>query len=191
MIVVKYYQPNHPQFHIVYRLETDKQNYDGKLKLDHCPSSSGCRVLLKQDNGIMRYDIEETVSFTLNNIKDKGVWLDYVLLVPANQFNENLLHEEEFDQTKEFIKQCGHDHFNIPLNATEFCKSAVFSLTADYNSGALPCNCDYYGSLAFECEAFGGQCQCKPNIIGRNCEACRTVSKIGILFNTKYFTKCF
>jgi laminin alpha 3/5 len=55
-----------------------------------------------------------------------------------------------------------------------FCNDAVFSLTADYNNGALPCNCDFAGSLSFECEKFGGQCPCKPNVIGRHCEACRT-----------------
>lgn len=84
------------------------------------------------------------------------------------------MQEETFDQTKEFIHKCGQDNFFIPLNASEFCKDAVFSLTADYNSGALPCACDYSGSTSFECESFGGQCQCKPNIIGRQCEACKT-----------------
>lgn len=175
IIILKYYQPNHPKFDIVYRLETDKQNYDGKLKLGHCPSNSGCRVQLFQDKGIAAFDIDDTFTFSLTNIQPKGVWLDYVLLVPVTQFQESFLKEVEFDQTKEFIKQCGQDSFNIQLaNATEFCKQAVFSLTADYNRGALPCSCDYHGSTSFECEPFGGQCQCKANIIGRQCEACRT-----------------
>lgn len=108
-----------------------------------------------------------------NNLQ-KGVWLDYVLLVPAEEFSNNLLEEEQFDQTKEFIRQCGQDHFHIQLNATDFCKQAVFTLTSDYNNGALPCECDYAGSTSFECDPFGGQCQCKSNIIGRQCEACRT-----------------
>ena len=47
-------------------------------------------------------------------------------------------------------------------------------MTAEYNVGALPCACDIDGSTSFECEQFGGQCQCKPNIIGRQCEACKT-----------------
>lgn len=55
-----------------------------------------------------------------------------------------------------------------------FCRDAVFSLTSDFNNGALPCQCDFSGSLSFECEKFGGQCQCRPNVIGRKCEACRT-----------------
>lgn len=100
--------------------------------------------------------------------------MDYILLVPSEEFNEHLLQEETFDQTKEFIQKCGHDHFHIQLNASEFCKQAVFSLTSDYNNGALPCNCDYSGSTSFECDPFGGQCQCKNNVIGRQCDACRT-----------------
>ena len=172
--IVKYYQPDNPKFNIIYHLETDRQNYDGKLALDHCPSTSGCHGVLRQDNGFMWFDIDDTVAFSFTNVRDKGVWLDYLLLVPWESYHERLLVEEEFDQTNEFLKECGQDHFNIKLNASEFCKSSVFSLTADYNVGALPCNCDIDGSTSFECDQFGGQCQCKANIIGRQCEACRT-----------------
>lgn len=111
---------------------------------------------------------------SIQNTRQKGIWLDYVLIVPETQFKDDLLQEETIDQTKEFIERCGQDHFYIQLNASDFCKQAVFSLTADYNKGALPCNCDYEGSTSFECDPFGGQCQCKPNIIGRQCDACRT-----------------
>lgn len=96
------------------------------------------------------------------------------MVVPVDQYNDDLLVEETFDQTKEFIKNCGQDHFHITHNASQFCQNAVFSLTADYNSGALPCNCDYAGSTSFECDPFGGQCQCRKNVIGRQCTACRT-----------------
>lgn len=126
--------------------------------------------------------IEYSNLFITQNIHRKGVWLDYALIVAESQYNQNLLEEETIDQTKEFIEKCGQDHFYIQLNASEFCKQAVFSLTADYNSGALPCNCDYEGSTSFECDPFGGQCQCKPNIIGRQCDACRT-GKFGLKNN--------
>lgn len=57
---------------------------------------------------------------------------------------------------------------------TGFCRDSVFSITAGHNSGALSCQCDYGGSLSFECEKFGGQCKCKDHIIGRRCEVCKT-----------------
>lgn len=174
VILTKYYQPNHPKFNIIYRLETERQNYDGRFALDHCPSSSGCRGVIRQDNGFLWFEIDDSFTFSLTNVHDKGVWLDYILLVPIEYYTERLLVEEEFDQTNEFLKECGQDHFNIQLNASDFCKSSVFSLTAEYNVGALPCNCDIDGSRSFECEQFGGQCLCKANIIGRQCEACKT-----------------
>lgn len=175
VIIIKYYQPNHPKFNVIYRLEAST-NYDGKFIVNHCPSSSGCRGIIKQEENddYFWFDIDDTVTFSLTNLQQKGVWVDYVMLVPVDYYNERLLNEEEFDQTNEFITQCGQDHFNIQLNASEFCKSSVYSLTADYNSGALPCACDYAGSTSFECEQFGGQCSCKANIIGRQCEACKT-----------------
>uniref|UniRef100_W4VRR7 Putative response to misfolded protein n=1 Tax=Corethrella appendiculata TaxID=1370023 RepID=W4VRR7_9DIPT len=174
-IIVQYYQPNHPSFNIFYRIETDRQNYDGKFPVNHCPSNAGCRTVLEQENGFLWFDLDDYFTFTLNNGQSKGAWLDYVLLIPAEQFNRDLLQEETYDQTKQFIHECGQDHFHMDVNNTsEFCKQAVFSLTADYNSGALPCGCDYYGSTSFECEQFGGKCTCKPYVIGRQCDACKT-----------------
>ena len=51
---------------------------------------------------------------------------------------------------------------------------AVFTLTTEFNSGALPCQCNAEGSMSFECDQFGGQCPCKPGVIGRQCTRCKT-----------------
>lgn len=64
-VIVKFFQPNHPQFNLIYRINTDKSIYDGKLPLRNCPSISGCRELIKQDNGYSWFDIEEGVTITL------------------------------------------------------------------------------------------------------------------------------
>lgn len=34
------------------------------------------------------------------------------------------------------------------------------------------CECDPQGSLSSECEGVGGQCRCKPNVMGRRCDRC-------------------
>lgn len=170
-----YHQPKYPKFNLQYNLATPHNVHNGKFSVKHCPATSGCRTQVSQDNGILFFDIEDEFTFNLTNPnRNKEVLLNYILVVPIDQFTPTLLAEETYDQTKEFIQQCGHNHFYISLNASNFCKQAVFSLTADYNSGALPCQCDYSGSTSFECEPFGGQCQCKPNVIGRQCDACRT-----------------
>lgn len=58
-------------------------------------------------------------------------------------------------------------------NDTEFCQSGVYTLTTDFNNGGLACGCDTDGSLSFECSNFGGQCQCRDNVIGQKCTQCR------------------
>lgn len=101
------------------------------------------------------------------------MWLDYILVIPADSYAEKILLEDKFDQTNEFITKCGQNNFYISTTEEGFCRDSVFSLTAAYNNGAKPCQCDFDGSLSFECEMFGGQCPCKPNIIGRKCEICK------------------
>lgn len=175
VIILHYNQPHHPNFYLHYSLSTERQNYDGKIHLKHCPSYAGCRQIVTQDNNFIWFEIDDGFTFNLTNAyRNKDVFLNNIILVPADVYKETLLNEGTYDQTKEFIHKCGQDHFYIPLNASDFCKNAVFSLTTAYNDGALPCGCDYIGSTSFECEPFGGQCQCKPNVIGRQCDACRT-----------------
>lgn len=36
----------------------------------------------------------------------------------------------------------------------------------------LACHCNPQGSLSVECKKIGGQCQCKPNVIGCHCNQC-------------------
>lgn len=175
VIILHYNQPHHPNFYLHYNLTTERQNYDGKIHLKHCPSYAGCRQIVTQDNNFIWFEIDDGFTFNLTNpYPNKDVFLNNIILVPADVYKDSLLHEGNYDQTKEFIQRCGQDHFYIPLNASDFCKNSVFSLTTSYNDGALQCNCDYIGSTSFECEPFGGQCQCKPNVIGRQCDACRT-----------------
>jgi hypothetical protein len=42
-------------------------------------------------------------------------------------------------------------------------------LSADI-SGCRPCDCDVGGATSEECDAGNGQCSCKPNIVGRQCD---------------------
>ena len=42
-----------------------------------------------------------------------------------------------------------------------------------FNNGALACDCDTQGSTSKYCQEFGGQCPCKPNVIGRQCTRCK------------------
>lgn len=59
-------------------------------------------------------------------------------------------------------------------SASEFCKSSARSLVAHYLDGALPCHCHKVGATSPTCEPIGGQCHCRPHVIGRQCSRCAT-----------------
>lgn len=171
--VVQYYQPDYPEYELEVLLQNGKF-YEAKMSVPHCPSNSGCRGVVRQADGNIRFQLIENLMITFKGSGEKGIWLDYVLVVPSEQYNEKILKKIQFDQTKEFIKKCGYNHFHVNVTEEGFCRDSIFSLTANYNNRGLPCNCDVEGTVSFECEKFGGQCPCKPNIIGRRCEICKT-----------------
>ncbi|XP_061592831.1 laminin subunit beta-2 [Cololabis saira] len=54
----------------------------------------------------------------------------------------------------------------------EMCSRLICSISSLIHDGALPCHCDPQGSLSGECNEVGGQCRCKPNVMGRRCDRC-------------------
>ncbi|KAM5292015.1 laminin subunit beta-2 [Ctenodactylus gundi] len=57
---------------------------------------------------------------------------------------------------------------------SEACAPLLTSLSALIYNGALPCQCNPQGSLSSECNPHGGQCLCKPGVLGRRCDTCAT-----------------
>ncbi|XP_064486972.1 laminin subunit alpha-like [Ornithodoros turicata] len=175
VFVVHYYQPEHPSHKLDVKIE-DGTSFEGELPLEHCASASGCRAVVR-DSQTQGRDFQLNGDFTLRFIQPdekKSVWLDYVMVIPEDQFDGSIMNPLPLDKAVEFIKQCGQNSFQMNEEASDFCKEAIFSLTTEYNNGALPCRCNVDGSKSFECERFGGQCQCKDDVIGRTCSQCRT-----------------
>lgn len=60
-----------------------------------------------------------------------------------------------------------------PQKASGFCKNSARSLVALYHEGALPCECHPAGAVGRHCSPEGGQCPCRPHVIGRQCTRCQ------------------
>uniref|UniRef100_A0A673C8G0 Laminin subunit beta-2-like n=1 Tax=Sphaeramia orbicularis TaxID=375764 RepID=A0A673C8G0_9TELE len=55
---------------------------------------------------------------------------------------------------------------------SDTCAKLITSMSAIINDGALACNCDPQGSVSSVCDVRGGQCHCRPNVIGQRCDKC-------------------
>lgn len=193
ILVAQYYQPNHPAMEakaVVQdghttrptggdQMPADMFNvYEAVLPLPNCASAMGCRqpvVNAENPQTPAEFKLTETVDVKFELSGPDNAWIEYVLAVPTNEYDEKMLESDEsIDRRGEFIQQCGQNSFYVPTNVDEgFCKAAVVSVAADFNNGAFKCNCDAEGANAkHRCEAFGGQCECKPNVIGRACSRC-------------------
>lgn len=68
---------------------------------------------------------------------------------------------------------CG-DVFNsiIKPDMPPVCHDLYRSISLLMYNGALNCKCNSDGSESTKCEVEGGQCKCRPNVIGRTCDRC-------------------
>ncbi|XP_070555377.1 laminin subunit alpha-like [Ptychodera flava] len=174
VFVVHYYQPETVSYDAEFVVR-GTPSYSGTFKAEYCPHVSGCRSVVTASDGSQVFDIGPLSRDVVINIPDdKSLWLDYVMAIPVSAYTPDVLTPQPIDRAGEFIKDCGKDGFYISPDSSGFCRDGVFSLTSDYNNGAMPCECSFTGSTSFSCEEFGGQCACKPNIIGRKCDRCKT-----------------
>lgn len=56
--------------------------------------------------------------------------------------------------------------------ADDRCKELERFVSKEIYDGASMCNCNPTGSLSKECDPNGGYCQCKTNVVGRQCDLC-------------------
>ncbi|CAF4716657.1 unnamed protein product, partial [Rotaria socialis] len=54
----------------------------------------------------------------------------------------------------------------------EMCQKIICGLNALTIGRTLPCDCDPTGSLNTQCDPIGGQCRCKPYVMGTKCHLC-------------------
>ncbi|XP_067856467.1 laminin subunit alpha-5 isoform X2 [Heptranchias perlo] len=172
--VIHFYQPEHPTFPAEVLINGGRI-WQGQVNASFCPHGYGCRSPVLSENKIVLDITDNDVSVIVRVPDGKTLWLDYILVVPEASYNSNYLVEEPLDKSYDFISTCGANSFYInPATASKFCKDSVVSLSAFYNNGAQPCMCHEVGSTSTTCDPFGGQCNCRPNVIGRDCSRCAT-----------------
>lgn len=173
MLIVHYYQPNHPTVGVTVFLD---KNTNGTFQAPYCPSISGCRAMVKFHPNSDTFTNPDLQSVTLQlNQNGKDLWLEYLLLASATNVKPEDFEYAPIDMTSDFITKCASQHFNIEYYSSLFCDHAVLSLSAKYNNGAQPCDCNPQGSKDSDlCDYFGGQCDCKEHVIGRQCNTCKT-----------------
>uniref|UniRef100_A0A8C9N7H9 Laminin subunit alpha 3 n=1 Tax=Serinus canaria TaxID=9135 RepID=A0A8C9N7H9_SERCA len=174
VFVVHFYQPAHPAFSVQVHVNAGHV-WSGTFNASFCPHTSGCRVQVVAANQIELDISEAMVSVTVIIPDGRTLVLVRVLLVPADTYSYTILDKKTVDKSFDFISQCGGNSFYIdPERSSAFCKDSVRSLVAFYNNGALPCDCHSAGATSPTCSPLGGQCACRPNVVGRQCSRCQT-----------------
>nr|XP_057906923.1 laminin subunit alpha-5 isoform X1 [Doryrhamphus excisus] len=174
VFILHYHQPLHPTYPIQVYVNGGRI-WQGHANASFCPHAYGCRNVLVSENQIILDVTDHQLYLTVQVPAGKTLWLDYVLVVPESSYSSNYLREEPLDKSYDFISNCGQNSFFInPSSSSPFCLSSAASLSAFFNNGALPCACHEVGAESDTCETFGGQCRCRPNVIGRDCSMCAT-----------------
>uniref|UniRef100_A0A8U7MML4 Laminin subunit alpha 3 n=1 Tax=Corvus moneduloides TaxID=1196302 RepID=A0A8U7MML4_CORMO len=176
VFVVHFYQLAHPVFPVQVRVNAGHV-WSGTFSASFCPHTSGCRVQVIAENQIELDISEPRVSVTVMIPEGRTLVLvrENILVVPADTYSYKILDKKTVDKSFDFISQCGGNSFYLdPERSSAFCKDSVRSLVAFYNNGALPCDCHSAGATSPTCSPLGGQCVCRPNVIGRRCSRCQT-----------------
>ncbi|XP_054393688.2 laminin subunit alpha-3 isoform X2 [Pongo abelii] len=174
VFVIHFYQAAHPTFPAQVSVDGGWPRA-GSFRASFCPHVLGCRDQVITE-GQIEFDISEPeVAATVKVPEGKSLVLVRVLVVPAENYDYQILHKKSMDKSLEFITNCGKNSFYLdPQTASRFCKNSARSLVAFYHKGALPCECHPTGATGPHCSPEGGQCPCWPNVIGRQCTRCAT-----------------
>ncbi|XP_031700147.1 laminin subunit alpha-5 isoform X2 [Anarrhichthys ocellatus] len=174
VFILHYHQPLHPNYPVQVYINGGRI-WQGQANASFCPHTYGCRNVLVSENQIILDVTDHEVFLTVQIPAGKTLWLDYVLVVPETSYSSSYLNEEPLDKSYDFISNCGQNSFYINLStASHFCLGSAVSLSAFFNNGAMPCACHEVGAESDTCEQFGGQCRCRPDVIGRDCSMCAT-----------------
>ncbi|KAI4872139.1 hypothetical protein NFI96_031073 [Prochilodus magdalenae] len=119
----------------------------------------------------MRYYVDITLEKPSDPYCRSHILIDSMGLIPKMESLPNFCSKEALAQYQQ--NQCVElDSRAGEHTRPEVCEKLVASMSAIIHNGAIPCKCNSDGSLSSSCSKFGGQCYCRPNVIGRCCDTC-------------------
>uniref|UniRef100_A0A914C176 Laminin subunit beta-1 n=1 Tax=Acrobeloides nanus TaxID=290746 RepID=A0A914C176_9BILA len=102
--------------------------------------------------------------------------IDSIVLVPPTDALDIFIGSQAADFRKQQYDryQCRAQALALtPLeNLSQECVRFICPVAAVIFDRGLECDCDPTGSVSGICRATGGQCECKPNVVGRRCDKC-------------------
>ncbi|XP_048450423.1 laminin subunit beta-4-like, partial [Rhincodon typus] len=108
---------------------------------------------------------------TPNSQFSNHILIDSLGLIPMINSLEDFSSKTDLDEYRRY--QCVDVAYQVvPHTIPEVCERLIASMSARIHNGAVPCCCNPQGSISRICSKFGGQCQCKPGVIGRCCDSC-------------------
>nr|XP_055044545.1 laminin subunit beta-2 [Misgurnus anguillicaudatus] len=104
------------------------------------------------------------------------ILIDSLVLIPKYEELPGFQGSDGPDERRRLemeLYMCLDSFMTMPMPAmAEVCTKLICGISAIIHNGALACQCDPQGSLRADCDKVGGQCHCKPNVIGRKCDQC-------------------
>jgi laminin alpha 3/5 len=175
VFVVHYYNPDNAPLDVDVLFQNE---HFGDINFPYCPTTTGCRAIIydRQHPNQNYFHVNDKYSWSFYyNTKQRGpIYIDSISAVPLHTYTNTLLKQMPLNMAGDFYQHCSENNFkNAPENITDYCKEQVFSLTSEFNNGALPCGCNIRGSTDTCCEEYGGECKCKENVVGRTCDRCK------------------
>ncbi|XP_062856618.1 laminin subunit beta-4-like [Trichomycterus rosablanca] len=119
----------------------------------------------------VRYYVDITFEKQDNPDCSSHILIDSVGLLPKIESLPNFCSDTDLAQYQHYdCEKLGAQAGERTL--PEVCERLFASISAYIHNGAISCRCNSEGSLSSVCKRIGGQCDCKPNVVGRCCDTC-------------------